>query len=35
METIAYEILINFDGDNEESSYNHKADLWSIGVIYY
>lgn len=35
METIAYEILSNMQSGKEEASYNYKADLWSIGVIFY
>lgn len=35
METVAYEILVNFNSNMEEVEYNYKADLWSIGVIYY
>lgn len=33
---MAYEILKNMSNDSlKEFSYNYKADLWSIGIIFY
>lgn len=35
-ETTAYEILKNLSDDNSKDfSYNYKADLWSIGIVFY